>query len=539
MSILPDQQQLADLEQLRGVDFLFISRPEEHELKIQGRFYNPWIDPYIELIKDHHSCLKAGFFTKAAAATSPRCVPTVHLKTDQSPFYYPLGENYVTNFEHLRKLVRSLCDVELDEAPVIEMANIIEQYRLYFLDLLSVLQPKAVPLVCWYGTPAMGLIWACRDLNITSVDLQHGYHTGHLFYEQWSSIPPEGYELLPDVFYVWSRTFKDGIENTHSDCCSRHFAVVGNHAWLRKVTQHEPSIDGIDQNFLQQLAQRPKVILVTLQPWIPLPDYLLDAIKRLPHDWLWLIRCHPGHEYMAKDVSELLRSRSISNYEIENATRYPLFKLLQYSHHHLTASSSSCLEALLFGVPTTFFSYEAYERYNEHIDKGFFNCVPSSADDLMRSLLRDYNRTTLKSLSQHFFDMDHHTGQRAWQDIFHHACKKPFQPLTCNLRALVNNWAGEQFFRIGDLEKALYCFWNAAKTDPNSTEYYNNCAAVCSHLGKAAHAANCIEKALQIDPDDPRTLRNLYELRNAGVNVDSHHATNDSLPDQCQCIKTL
>ena len=179
-----------------------------------------------------------------------------------------------------------------------------------------------------------------------------------------------------------------------------------------------------------------------------------------------------------------------------------------------------------------------FKLQNGPIDKGFFNCVPSSADDLMRSLLRDYNRTKIESLSQSFFDMDDRTGQRDWQDIFHYACKKAFQPLMCNLRAMVHNWAGEQFFRIGDLEKALYSFWNAAKTDSNSTEYYNNCAAVCSHLGKAAHAANCIEKALQIDPDDPRTLRNFYELRNAGVNVDSRRATNDSLPDQFQCIKT-
>lgn len=537
--VLPDQQQLASLAQYKNVDYMFISRPNEYDIRMQGKYYSRLIDPYVEIVKDKHSFLKVQLFSDSIETTSPRYIPTVFLKTSKSYFYYPVGKDDITNFGRLREFVLSSCGLDLDERTIIGFANNIEQYRLYFLDLLSHIQPKTVSLVCYYDIPMRGLIWACRDLNITSVDLQHGYHASHLSYEHWSRIPPEGYEVLPDIFHVWSASFKDDIEKTQPAGCTQHRPVVGNNAWMRKVTQEQPPIDGVDKSFFEYLKHKEKVILVTLQLGVDsLPPHLLEAMKCLPHDWLWLMRRHPHHKHTPDNTVEILHYHDIHNYEIENSTEYPLFLLLRYSHHHLTASSSACLESLVYGVPTTFFSSEAYQRYKEHIDMGFFNCVPSSADTLMRFLRLDYDKNTVKVLSKHFFEMDKRIGQKAFEDILNYSACRNFQPVSSNYRAQNYNQVGELFLKNGDLQNALCSFQNAAKADPTYTEAYNNLGTVCWHLGNTEVAAKCIEMALKVNPNDERTLQNYHELLKAKVKI-QHPLGPENSPDSIGHMQRL
>ena len=520
--IFPDRQQLADLACHKSVDYMFISRPEEYITSITSRYYNIWLDPYIEIVKDRYSFLKAELFGEAAKATLPRYIPTLFLRTSHTRFFYLSRKGDITNFDRLHKFIRSICDIDLDEKAIIKTANIIEQYRLYFLELLSEIQPKAVLLVCYYGGPAMGLIWACRELNITSVDIQHGHQANHMLYQRWSRIPADGYELLPDIFHVWSRPFKDGIEKYQPAGCSRHRAIVGNNAWICKLNEEEPAVDGmesVDENFLEYLKQKKKVILVTLGPIHGTPAHLLEAMRHSPGHWLWLMRCHPNYKHEMPPVVETLRSHGICNYEIRNSTAYPLFLLLKYSHHHLTDISSSCLESLVYGVPTTFYCSQAYDYFKEYIDRGFFNYVPSSADTLIRFLSLDYDKAVVKVLSKYFFEMDTRVGQKALEDILSYSTRRNFRSLSGNPRVGLCNRVGEEFFKKGDFEKALYTFWNATKAESRDTEAYNNLAAVYWHLGRVEDAAKCIEIALRTNPNDRRSLRNWRELLKAGVKV--------------------
>ena len=522
-SILPDKEQLAALSQYCDSEFIFISRPEEHQIRISGRFYNPWIDPYIDIIRDRHSFAKLENLSDKARQTAPRFVPTVFLKTTQTNFCIPSARGSISNFENLHSLVLSLCQVDICELLIVRTANIAEQYKLYYLEVLSQLRPKVVPFVCYYGVPAMGLIWACRELNIISVDLQHGYHAGHLYYENWSRIPSGGYELLPDIFHVWSKAFKEDIEETQPVECQHHRAIVGSNAWMYKAVHREHPIEQIDDvnlDFLAELNKWKKVMLVTLQPLDDtLPKHLLEAIKNLPDNWLWLMRCHPDHKDRKSQTIEIMDANGIRNYEVENATACPLFLLLEHTDHHLTAISSVCLEALLYGVPTTFVCQEAYERYGKHIDRGFFNCVPSSTEDLMRFLCHEYETDDIKAIGGYFFDMGKDTEKAAFETILEHSSGREFNPMPGNPRALNCNWAGMQLMEQGDLEKAMHSFWKAVKAEPECTDYINNLGAVCSCLGRNDDAAKCMEAALRINPEDERTLNNCRELVKAGVPV--------------------
>jgi tetratricopeptide (TPR) repeat protein len=362
----------------------------------------------------------------------------------------------------------------------------------------------------------MGLIWACKDLNITSVELQHGYLTNVLQVESWSRIPPEGYELRPDIYYVWSEIFKEGIEKMYPAGCTHHRAVVGNHGWMSKVIEQEPAVDSIDESFLDYLKERKKTILVTLQGRAQgVPAMLFEAMKRLPDDWLWLMRCHPYSNALEADkVIEILRSHQIHNYEIEKTTANPLFSLLKYVDHHVTGDSSSCLESLVYGVPTTFYSPAGCYRYKEHIDMGFFNYA-SSADALIRFLTLDYDKSMVKQLSPYFYEMDRRVGRRAFEYILNYSTVRNAGSVSYGVKIRDYNRLGELFFQKGDIQNAIRSFQNAITLNPANTEAYNNLGALCWHRGNVQDAAKCIEAALRINPADKRSLQNWRELLRA------------------------
>ena len=517
--ILPFRQQFAAMAQYKDIDYLFFSHHAYHDVRMEGKYYAPLTDPYIELIKDKHTFLKVESSTRFVESTSPRYIPTVFLKTASRRFDYPFAEDTITNFSRLREFARSLCGVELYEAEIIHTVNKIEQYRFYFLDLLRQIRPRVVLLVCWYGDIVMGLIWACKDLGITSVDLQHGLNLNNPKNEGWSRTPADGYELLPDIFHVWGKAFKDSADKKRPPGCCHHLAMVGGNAWMRKVIQTAPAVDGVNEDFFEYLKQKEKVILVTLQRPKPLPSYLLEAMKCLPSNWLWLVRCHPQYGKDEMDnIAEGLRSYGIRNFDVEIATKEPLFLLLKHAHHHLTAYSTTSFEALLYGIPTTFFSSDGHYYFKEYVDAGFFNYA-SSIDTLMRYLSLDYDRAGVRKLGEYFFQMDKDMGRKVLEDILNRSPHKVVCPASGNYRAKSCNEVGELFFNKGDFQKAAHSFQNAIALNPTDTEAYNNLGGLCWNIGRAENAARCIEAALRINPVDERTLQNYRELLNAGIEV--------------------
>ncbi len=156
---------------------------------------------------------------------------------------------------------------------------------------------------------------------------------------------------------------------------------------MRRAGENSLQIDNTDHTFIELLRKYEKIILVTLGlPERPFPEHMFEAMSRLPENWLWLLRRHPLHKHKDDGIVERLKSYRINNYEIQQATEQPLYLLLEYSHHHLTDYSAVAIEALLFGVPTTFLAFDGYDYFKEYVDRGFFNYEPSSANILMEYL---------------------------------------------------------------------------------------------------------------------------------------------------------
>jgi hypothetical protein len=239
-------------------------------------------------------------------------------------------------------------------------------------------------VICYYSADILALMWACHILGIPTVDIQHGQKgPNHGMYNQWHTMPPQGYGLLPDYFFCWGTPEKKFQEATLPAIRLRPFSIVSGNPWTG-LWREEGTITLSDRlaAFCRELEKR-KTTLVGLQPVEPLvPTALPGAMRRTP-DWLWLLRLHPHQRYRMPEITAYLNGGGVTNFEVELATKAPLYALLRHSDRLLTPWSSVASEAIAFDVPATIIDPGGYDVYKGEIDTGVMSYA-TTADDIAR-----------------------------------------------------------------------------------------------------------------------------------------------------------
>lgn len=259
--------------------------------------------------------------------------------------------------------------------------------------LLRRVRPRVVVQVYYYRLAGLALNVACRQLNILSVDLQHGI-TGetHDAYGRWMQIPPEGYAMLPAVFWSWSPVDVATVRAWNGNVAQWHDALWGGNPSLTSWFDDEhPLTREFDAAIRARSGNTDGLdILVTCQPkmvWKEMWDGLARIAAASPSHFRWWLRQHPstmtGHGSCAGlDAILALRGPNMIH---DEASRFPLPALLRHSDVHLTATSSSALEADEAGVPTLFLVGDARARYGSMLQRGAAHVV-ENPDDLRRYL---------------------------------------------------------------------------------------------------------------------------------------------------------
>lgn len=86
---------------------------------------------------------------------------------------------------------------------------------------------------------------------------------------------------------------------------------------------------------------------------------------------------------------------------------------------------------------------------------------------------------------------------------------KEAEGLSSTAKSLYNE--GSKAYQADDYETALTKFREAAEKDPMLFDAHHAIATILVHQGDHAGAAEAAQRALQIDPNDPRTLRVAYD----------------------------
>ncbi|MCU7834979.1 MAG: capsular biosynthesis protein [gamma proteobacterium symbiont of Taylorina sp.] len=401
----------------KRLDCLFLSTPYIHRDEYDNKKYCTELDPVYEAIQ----------------ASSYRVEKFV-LDSDNQDYYHMdysldiattirhnilslqnINPKRIENFLQLSNVVKKLTGNKLilnEDYFILMIKQIISAYECYKL-LFKAMNPRTILFSCYYSENVMGLIWASRDLNIKTIDLQHGGQGNlHWMYSSWMSVPKDGYKLLPNYFFNWSVADADEI-NRWAAKTPQHTALVSGNLWLKKWLSSDNRnyyhYSSKEKKFVfETLSKYQKVILITANDIMPpFPEHLLQAMRENTKNWLWIIRLHPlqrkGIKY--RKMREILAENNISNIDLDYANSLPLYILFQHIDKHLTYFSTAACESIAFHINTAVVSTIGFTDFSKLIKKGIL-IKAQTASEISRFIKQDTQNKMKKEQINYLFEQN-------------------------------------------------------------------------------------------------------------------------------------
>ncbi len=299
-----------------------------------------------------------------------------------------------SNLPYYDKFVATLQEIGFRHE-FLSINNLIFHYALvrntadYFKGILAESRPVLGFVVCYYNdVGSMAYMLACRELGITSVDIQHGLQgDNHVAYGRWGKLPKTGYELLPKVFWCWGNSEANAILKWAAAYKEYHRPVVGGNIWLNMWQRNSELASYYDNEVAKIINPATDLhILYTMQTGQPIPEMLLEAIKKSPRSWCWWIRLHPMMLAAREEVRAVVNSiNTEAEIKFDEATDLPLLALLRRMDAHVTESSSTIIEAENFGVLSVTLHNFANDLFKDQIDSG--NAIQAyNAEEIIASI---------------------------------------------------------------------------------------------------------------------------------------------------------
>lgn len=247
---------------------------------------------------------------------------------------------------------------ELTEMNLVREVKCINEMAKFFKVILKRHNIRIVILSCWYSTYNFALSIACSDMNIRSVDVQHGIAgaSNHSSYANWRKFPDTAnYEMMPSLFWSWTKDDADAINSWNTDHVKAFF-------------YGKPILYNVDNivmqaniDVLERIKLNLPMILVTLQWGHTMPDWLVTYIKKNAKCFIWLIRFHPVKD--KSQVEFVNKIKDIENVYIDGVDKIILEILLCKMTMHITYSSSVIVDAYMYGKKSIMLNIGAYDRY--------------------------------------------------------------------------------------------------------------------------------------------------------------------------------
>jgi hypothetical protein len=371
---------------IRNSDVVILSHSSTRYFKVDGAWYNPYSDSLVRNFKEEGIDSLVLELTAEGRYLVPRYAPSVFVQN--RAFYaslcakfgalinWPKYHEKLDGWDILVKIFSNL----LGAANVPNLDNLrfrarqVLAYEDWFSNVLKRVNPKIGLLTGYYSVEMMGFIRACRKLEITTFEIQHGVQGDkHIAYHRWSNIPAGGYDTLPNIFWSWTDEEACYINSWAKSTSGSHKAIVGGNPCLNiydkqgDVLSH--SMTKIQSKRSQQIDSSTLQVLFTAQADNFLPLMLIDAIKNTPN-WTWWIRTHPQYWEARESIKKQCFSANLDNVFIDEASDSSLASLLSQVDVHVTAFSSSVLEAESLGVSSVVIDLTGVAIFPSQIESG-------------------------------------------------------------------------------------------------------------------------------------------------------------------------
>lgn len=246
-----------------------------------------------------------------------------------------------------------------------------------FEQVLKIVRPSLCFVVGYFWGMGHALALACRRRGILSIELQReGRSAQHEAYI-WSTVPEQGYAILPAVFWTWTDADAAAIDAwTKKLKQPWHRGILGGQPQLASwFDDDHPVTRATDAMINEVRASAPaeREILVALQAvdgyeaeWNALAAFIETGASH----WRWWLRRHPSTVHLGDRGMGRLPSLRRPNVVIDLPSSVPLPALLRHMDAVVSATSGAAVEASMFGVKPFFISPEAREFHPHLIETG-------------------------------------------------------------------------------------------------------------------------------------------------------------------------
>ncbi len=261
----------------------------------------------------------------------------------------------------LAEVEQSLDGKALTKNAILKQFVYIKTLKSFYKKILEKNAINEAYILCYYVSEMYAMNLAAAELNIATWDMQHGGQGSlHIAYTNFNVIPETGYKLLPRKFWVWDTASALEIDKWIDHQEFHKVEVKGN-----------PWIEYCIHRYNNEIDTSKKIILYTMQPVGDnlLDNYIVEAIKNTPPDYIWWLRLHPRQLKEKIKLKKLLENHNLlDRVNIEDATTLPLPGILSKAYIHLSKFSGSILEANIMKVKTIILSEIGVESFPEVVN---------------------------------------------------------------------------------------------------------------------------------------------------------------------------
>ena len=366
-------------------DAVFLAYSVGRQPLVEGRRYNPLAAPYVELLARQGRRSLVWEMSPFGEYNLPRYTPSFLIQPWLVALrilseILPLGREEIAlpGYERFVAAARE-AGLPLRHADLQRLrrdALFIRRLADLFARWLRRAGPR-LGFVADGGLREMAFCLACRELGITSVEIQHGVFTDlHPIYGSWHAVPADGYETRPRLFWTWDQASAAALECWTRKAPAAHGVVVGGDPWRDMWARADSEFVRRSNAAIETRkheAGGERHILVTLDSNRELlPRPLREAIAEGPTAWRWWVRLHPVHQ--AARRAEALRELpglGLDTELMDYASESPLHALLRHMDAHVTVGLSSVVgEAADAGVPSIACLAEAADFYAGEVARG-------------------------------------------------------------------------------------------------------------------------------------------------------------------------
>jgi hypothetical protein len=380
---------------LRQCDVLFLTYSNAKKNKIEGEWVNTFVDPLADVLKNKNVKYRIiehdkNYDIKIPSKKKYKLIQHRIFSNNFKSLLANKFKNSESSHEVLTRKINDIINSYGVDKKILEFSYLkkrvlqILAHKNYFLKIIDKLRPKVVFLSSYYTTVEMGMILACREYNIPSVDIQHGaqgrFHVG---YGSWKNVPENGYELLPAIFAVWSEHEKEIIDDWAHDTPHRP-VVLGN-----TMVQLYKNLDSKNAELSASYDESKINVLITLQTGRGLPEIYYQLIKRSKNIEFW-VRAHPSMTSSERENIKL-KLKGLNNCYFDLASNALLYQLFSYVDIHITQNSSVTIESANFNIPTIVTHETGRDEYERLIKKGvvFYLTEPKLIEDKIEQLSKN------------------------------------------------------------------------------------------------------------------------------------------------------